>query len=422
MPGRQETMRMTAEELTANRRAAGPVVRLAIACRISPVAMASIAVGFAAIAVVWLTLGTTRADGVALVATMAVFVVGRSARILAEPELERSAPGRESTAVVAWGLTACGVLAEVVSYFGIALAVSLHPATASPSGGALSSTFVARLGGAGSNGVWQLAIIAVMFSVLLPVVDATLHASSGEESRLRFFGLPGDVRLPLAITAVLVCGARAGFLVVLVLGVAALGATVIDSARPGRNRGEARRYRGDGLLSVKIGGLVSGRIPPMPPLFVGLMVTGVLVALGLHNLSGLLLLTPAEAMLLAAFGSWHPHDGRSDWLVPPLLQAAEYVFLAEAGFAGHVWPWVTFALVAAAGFRHLDLAYRVRGGLASGIDRRGFGWEGRMVIAGIAAAAGISLVIYPALAAYLWWLNARDSFVGWSGGHAAVDG
>ena len=114
-----------------------------------------------------------------------------------------------------------------------------------------------------------------------------------------------------------------------------------------------------------------------------------LVALGLRNLPGVLLLTPVEAMLLAAFGSWHPHDGRRDWLVPPLLQAAEYVFLAEVGFADGVWPAMTFALVAAAGFRHLDLVYRVRGGLASGVDRRGLGWEGRMIVAGIAAAAGI---------------------------------
>ena len=78
---------------------------------------------------------------------------------------------------------------------------------------------------------------------------------------------------------------------------------------------------------------MDGRIPPLAPLFVGLLVTGVLAALGLRNLPGILLLTPVEAMLLASFGSWHPHGGRGDWLVPPLIQAAEYVFLAEAGFA-----------------------------------------------------------------------------------------
>jgi hypothetical protein len=453
MPVGRETMRMTAEELTANRRAAGPVVRLAIACRITPVAMAAISVGFAAIATVWLTLGTARADGIALVAAIAVFVAGHTGRVLAAPMFERPSPdGWGSTSVVEWGLTAFGVLGEVVIYAGIAAAVSLHSASASPAGPAgdsLSSTFVARLGGPGTTGVWRLAIIAVIIAVLLPIVGAAWHGDSArpislpshragpggdggspprettERTGLRNFGLPGDIRLPVAVGVVLLAGARAAFGVLLVLGAAALGATIIDGARPGRRRGEIRGYRGDGWLAVRIGGFVRGRLPPMAPLFVGLLVTGVLVALGLRNLPGALILTPVEAMLLAAFGSWHPHDGRSDWLVPPLLQAAEYVFLAEAGFAGHVWPPVTFALVAAAGFRHLDLAYRAHGGLASGgipyYDRLGLGWEGRMIVAGFAVAAGIQLFIYPTLALYLWWLNASDWAVGWSGGHAAVD-
>ena len=162
-------------------------------------------------------------------------------------------------------------------------------------------------------------------------------------------------------------------------------------------------------------------MPPLPPLFVGLLVTGVLTALGLRNLSGILLLTPVEAMLLAAFASWHPHDGRSDWLVPPLLQAGEYVFLAEIGYAGHVWPPLTFAVVAAVGLRHLDLAYRVRGDLATGIDRRGLGWEGRMIIAGIAAAVGIAPLAYSALALYLWWRVGRDWVIGWSARHPAIN-
>jgi Family of unknown function (DUF5941) len=429
MPVGRETMRMTAEELTANRRGAGPVVRLAIACRITPVAMAAISVGFAAIATVWLTLGTARADGVALVAVIAFFVAGHTGRVLAAPMFERPSPdGWGSTSVVEWGLTAFGVLGEVVIYAGIAAAVSLHSASASPAGPAgdsLSSTFVARLGGTGTTGIWRLAIIAVIIAVLLPIVSAELHGASGERTRLRNFGLPGDIRLPVAVGVVLLAGARAAFLVLLMLGAAALAATIIDGARPGCRRGEIRGYRGDGWLAVRIGGFVRGRLPPMAPLFVGLLVTGVLVALGLRNLPGALILTPVEAMLLAAFGSWHPHDGRSDWLVPPLLQAAEYVFLAEAGFAGHVWPPVTFALVAAAGFRHLDLAYRAHGGLGSGgvpyYDRLGLGWEGRMIVAGFAVAAGIQLFIYPALALYLWWLNASDWAVGWSGGHAAVD-
>ena len=407
---------MTAERIAASRRTVGPVVRLAIACRIPPVAMARISVGFAVIAAIWLSLGSARDDGVGLGAAVAVFVAVHTGRVL----------GQDSTApVVEWGLTACGLLAELFIYAGIAAGVSLRLVSAAPSGPlgqSLRGTFVAGLGGVGAVGVWRLAVIAVMVTVLVPMVDICLHGSAALAAGARVFGPPGDVRLPVVVAVVLLAGVRAGFLMVLVLGVAALGATVIESTRPGWRPVEVRGYRGDGRISMWIGGFVDGRIPPLAPLFVGLLVTGVLVALGLRNLPGILVLTPVEAMLLAAFGSWHPHGGRADWLVPPLIQAAEYVFLAAAGFAVHQWPPMTFALVAAAGFRHLDVAYRARGALSAGIDRRGLGWEGRMIVVGIAAATGGLVVVYPALTVYLWWLNVRDWTVGWAGGAARAAG
>ena len=398
-----------AERIAANRRPVGPVVRLAIAWRIPPTAMARISLGFAVIAAVWLSLGSVRDDGVALAAAIAVFLVIDAGRVL----------GQESDApVVEWGLTACALLAELFVYAGMAAGVSLRTVTAAPSGPAgqsLRGTFVAGLGGTGTAGVWRLAVIGVMVAVLVPMVDICLHGRDAAAAGTRVFGPLGDVRLPVAVAAVLLAGVRAGFLVVLVLGVAALGATIIEATRPGRRPVEVRGYRGDGRISVWIGAWVRGRIPPLAPLFVGLLVTGSLTALGLRNLPGILVLTPVEAMLLASFGSWHPHGGRADWLVPPLIQAAEYIFLAEAGFAAHQWPPMTFALVGAVGFRHLDLAYRARGGLASGIDRRGLGWEGRMIVVGIAAATGGLVVVYPALTVYLWWLNLRDWTVGWNG-------
>jgi hypothetical protein len=411
---------MTAEELAASRRYVGPVVRLAIACRIPPVAMARISVGFAVIAAVWLSLGSARADGVALVAAVAVFGAIYVGRLLGETS---PAPALE------WALTACGLLAELFIYAGIAAGVSLKTvsaAPAGPAGQALRGTFVAGLGGVGTAGVWRLAVIAVIVAALVPMVDICLHGPSDSGRRPRVFGPSGDVRLPATVAVVMLGGVRAGFLAVLVLGAAAVGAMMIEAFRPGWRPVEIRGYRGDGRIAVWIGAWVRGRIPPLAPLSVGLLVTGVLAALGLRNLPGILLLTPVEAMLLASFGSWHEHEGRGDWLVPPLIQAAEYVFLAEAGFATRLWPPWTFALVAAAGFRHLDLAYRVRCGLASGIDRRGLGWEGRMIVVGIAAAFGGLIVVYPALTVYLWWLNARDWAIGWaanglSAGHAAVN-
>jgi hypothetical protein len=119
-------------------------------------------------------------------------------------------------------------------------------------------------------------------------------------------------------------------------------------------------YRDDGPLSLWLGRLVEGRIPPLPPALVGVFVTVALTLLGLRNLSGVLVLTPVEAMLLAGLGSCHPHDGRLDWLVPPLLQAGEYLFLAALAFTHLVSPPLVYALIAAVVLRHLDVAYRAR--------------------------------------------------------------
>ena len=387
--------------------------RQSVLYRLSPLTMSGISVGFALIAALWLVAASVRGEIIALVAAVAVFVCAHFGRVLA---------GQRSSVAVEWGLAGYGMFAEFVVYAGIAAAVSVHPAgQPGLAGNSLGGTFVASLGGAGAVGVWRLAIISVILAVLAPMVDLCVRGASRPAPRQGLFGPPCDIRLPLACLTVLVLGTRAAFLVVLVLGVAALGVVIIDGTRSPRDRGELRGYRGDGRIAVWIGKWVDGRVPPLPPLFVGLLVTGVLTALGLRNLPGILLLTPVEAMLLAAFASWHPHDGRGDWVVPPLLQAAEYVFIAEIGFVGRVWPPLIFAVVAAVGLRHLDLAYRVRGGLAAGIDRRGLGWEGRMIIVGIAAAVGFAPLAYGALALYLWWRVARDWVVGWSARHTPVN-
>ena len=187
-----------------------------------------------------------------------------------------------------------------------------------------------------------------------------------------------------------------------------------DSApeRPDEDGGLAA-YRGDGALASWIGALVDGRLPPLPPLLVGLLVTGVLAALGLGNLPGILVLTPVEAMMLAALGARHPHDGRLDWLVPALLLTGEGVFLAALGLARHVTPWVVFALLAAVLVRHVDLACRARAGRGIPADVFGLGWEGRMLLAGVAAVAGIVPFAYAALSGYLWLLFIWDFLSGW---------
>ncbi len=382
--------------------------------RLNPLMLSRISVAFAAITAVWLTVASVHGEVIALIAAIAVVVTGHAGRMLA---------GQRSAAAVEWGLAGCGMLAEFLVYAGIAAAVSFHAGAAmGVAANSLSGTFVAGLGGVGTAGVWRLAIIAVILTVLTAMVDVCVHGPALPGTRLRLFGPPGDVRLPAGLRRRPAVRRQGG---------------LPRRARPRRGRARSRRSStapvrpateascaATGATAGSRSGSASGstaRCRPCRPCSSGCSSPGCSTALGLRNLPGILLLTPVEAMLLAAFASWHPHDGRSDWLVPPLLQAGEYVFLAEIGYAGRVWPAMTFAVVAAVGLRHLDLAYRVRGGLANGIDRRGLGWEGRMIIAGIAAAVGIAPLAYTALALYLWYRLARDWVIGWSARHATVN-
>jgi hypothetical protein len=101
--------------------------------------------------------------------------------------------------------------------------------------------------------------------------------------------------------------------------------------------------------------------------------------------------------------------------------------------------------------RHLDMAWRARNRVPLSwfmgehwvrlprADWRGFGWEGRMILAGIALMGGVTPLLYMALAAYLAALEAADFLAGWtnasfasarrrralrpsaSGGHAPVN-
>ena len=210
--------------------------------RLNPLMLARISVAFAAITAVWLTVASVHGEVIALVAAIAVVVTGQAGRMLA---------GQRSATAVEWGLAGCGMLAEFMVYAGIAGAVSLHVgAQLGVASNSLNGTFVAGLGGVGSAGVWRLAIMAVILTVLTAMVDVCVHGPELPGSRLRVFGPPGDIRLPIACAAVLLFGARAAFLVVLVLGVAALVVTIVDGTRRPIDRGELRGYRGDGRLAV----------------------------------------------------------------------------------------------------------------------------------------------------------------------------
>ena len=158
--------------------------------------------------------------------------------------------------------------------------------------------------------------------------------------------------------------------------------------------------RDDGSLAVRLGQLVRGEFVPLPPAVAGLAATCFLAWLGMRNLPGVLLLTPLVVMLLAAFGSTHPHDGRLDWLSPAVLLAGQLVYLATVGFSFRIPAPVTFGVCALTALRYVELATSVRPRAWHPPDTR-LGWEGRMLVAGLGAILGIPTVGYLVLAAYL---------------------
>lgn len=401
------------------------LARWAAARQLAPIAVASFSLGFAIIAAAWFTDSSMRGQVIGFAALIASVAAGRVARVMDSSRV---------TAATAWGQAACALLAELAIYAGLAGGVSRAGGAglAGPVGHLLRGGLVERLGGTGLAGVWAIAVTAAVVLALSQMADLCAggppsgDAPEGWQPRLPRAGL-GSVRLVAGGVAVLLAGPRAALLVMLVLGVLALLYTLVrpsDTVTP--DASGVAGYRGDGPVSAWIGGFVGGRLPPMPPLLVGLLVTCMLTALGLSNLPGIVVLTPAEAMLLAALGSSHLHRGRNDWRVPTLLQAGEYIFLAAAGYAGRVPAPVTLGLIAAVALRHLDMAWRARNRLPLSwfmgrhwvrlprADWRGFGWEGRMILAGIALLSGITPLVYMAMAAYLAALEAADFLSGWT--------
>ncbi|MEV4071166.1 DUF5941 domain-containing protein [Nonomuraea fuscirosea] len=174
-------------------------------------------------------------------------------------------------------------------------------------------------------------------------------------------------------------------------------------------------YRDDGPLSRAMGLLVAGQLPPLPPVLAGTFVTGVLLLIGVAGADGLAVFAPAVTLLLAGPGSTHPHDGRFDWLVPPILRLIEYAFIAAVGFAHRLNPVLIFLVLGALAFHHYDLVYRLRQRVypPPWLATFGLGWDGRMMVVALTALSGWLTGGYVLLAVYLWALFGWESLTCW---------
>lgn len=186
------------------------------------------------------------------------------------------------------------------------------------------------------------------------------------------------------------------------------------TASAGRPQGLVT-YRDDGVIAQSFGRFVEGQLPPLLPATAGATVTIVLSAAGVAGLPGIMVGVPVIVMALAGLGSGHPHDGRLDWLVPPMLQLGEYVFLTAVALAWRVPVPMLFAVLGVIALHHYDVVYRIRLGMVvpRWLTRAGLGWEGRMLVAALGAMLGVAPLAFALMAVYLWVLFGWESTVAW---------
>ena len=256
---------MSAEELASNQSAtesvpepvARGIARWASSSHLAPSALGTIALGFGVIAAVWLTVASVRAAMIAFGALLAAFATGRAARLMAS----------HAEAVTEWSLAVCATLAELAVYAGIASSAIVNRPAAGMTGplgsGLLHHTFLASFGGPGAGGVWRLAVVAAIMLAALQLADVCLAAGQSTGTSPRgfqvFVASPGGARLPLIGVVFLLAGARAAFLLLIVLG--AVGFCVMLARGGGGSEagpGWLPACRGDGPLAAWVGRFVGG--------------------------------------------------------------------------------------------------------------------------------------------------------------------
>ncbi len=371
----------------------------------APNSAISIAFVLGICAAVWFSGGTGPDDAKAAIALCGSYVAGWAAQLLIRPlagipgGAAARAADESATTAAPWPAdgraasagqlaTLTGSVCEYAVYAGLALGAA----------------------GARWSGAWELATAAmILLSVRQTIWACAGPATSAARSRQilsgsggRSLAPAGAGRLALIAAATPVWGARTALLALLAWGIVGTGYAMTSRLAAGEADGIVARCRDDGEIARWLGRLVRGNLAALPPALAGLAATATLALLGLQNLPGLLVLTPVVAMLLAAPGSAAPHSGPLDWLVPALLQAGQFLYLAALGFRCGVPAPVTFALCAVIALRYTMLA---RPGRPVQADRpepgAGLGWEGRMLVAGLGALAGLTTFAYAALTAYL---------------------
>ncbi len=356
---------------------------------LGPNSLAGISLLLAMCAAAWFSAGKARSTVLGLLAVFGWLLARAGARGLAARAPDRA---------FAWPLAVAAAAGECAVYAGIAV------------GGQA----------AGWPGMWSLGTAAV----IAVAIASLLVACRGDELPGRPSGWSwhtvvapsAGTRVLIAALMLLLAGPRLALFSV--VAVEALVACVVVARRGLAGLGQAasanvvRACRDDGAIAGWSGRLVRGNIPPLLTAIAGTAGAVLLASLGLRGALGFISLAPVVVLMLAAPGSGHPHDGRFDWLVPSIMALGQLVYLASLGFAWTVPGPAVFALCGLTVVWYAGLAADG----ATGAERTGrLGWEGRLLIAGLAAIFGIAPLGYVGLAAFLAVLIGRRALAGAEG-------
>lgn len=179
---------------------------------------------------------------------------------------------------------------------------------------------------------------------------------------------------------------------------------------------DLRQLRDDGHLCRLLGRIAPGLIPPLPTALAAALIVLVLLAADRGHPAGITLFAPVAALLLSGTASGHPHDGRFDRLVPPVLRVTEYAYLAVVGLATGVPGPLVFVLLMTVACHHRDDAARPPVGVARSPRMRAaaLGWDGRMLVIAAGSALHVLTPVYGILAGYLAALLVTEAVRTWS--------
>ena len=177
-------------------------------------------------------------------------------------------------------------------------------------------------------------------------------------------------------------------------------------------------YRDDGLLAAGIGRRSPLRFGGLPLLLLGAgPPIAVLAAAGDALPDALALASLAFLVVVAGAGARHAERGRFAWAVPPLLRTLEYGLLLRLTVLGdHDALPACFALLGALAFHHYDTVYRLRHQRVpppAWLGAAGGGWDGRLLVVAVLAAAGILGVGLWVVAGALGLLFVTESVTSW---------